>query len=138
MQGVLKSVNGNMVQIDSKYYTAIKPEYVPKEMNVQVEFSTDPANPTILKFIKVSDGTVKPRTGTGVIHRAPAAGTTEAPKATGYTPKTYGKSPEEQNTIKRQAIGHMVSRTLIGTTLAGAALEAEIRRLYVLYQEIVG
>lgn len=27
--------------------------------------------------------------------------------------KTYGKSPEEQNSIKRQAIGHMVSRSLI-------------------------
>jgi hypothetical protein len=27
--------------------------------------------------------------------------------------KYYGKSPEEQNTIRRQAIGHMASRALI-------------------------
>jgi hypothetical protein len=36
---------------------------------------------------------------------------TSAPTTT--TTKTYGKSQEEQDSIKRQAIGHMTSRTLI-------------------------
>jgi hypothetical protein len=30
------------------------------------------------------------------------------------TKSFYGKSPEEQNTIRRQAVGHMTSRTIVG------------------------
>jgi hypothetical protein len=50
------------------------------------------------------------------------------------------KSPDVQNSIKRQAIGHMVSRTIIG--LQGQVSVEEVdevaRKLYKLYQELVG
>ena len=54
--------------------------------------------------------------------------------------KTYGKTPEEQDSIKRQAIGHMTSRTLIA--LQGQVnpdnIEDIMVRLYKKYQILVG
>jgi len=51
-----------------------------------------------------------------------------------------GKSQEEQNSIKRQAIGHMVSRTIIG--LQGSVdinnVTSVIDTLYKKYVEVVG
>lgn len=53
--------------------------------------------------------------------------------------KFYEKSPEVQESIKRQAIGHMVSRTIKG--LQGVDLNninTVIDSLYKKYQEVVG
>ena len=54
--------------------------------------------------------------------------------------KGYGKSPEVQESIKRQAIGHMTSRTLIA--LQGHVNPNNIQEiaasLYKKYQELVG
>lgn len=56
------------------------------------------------------------------------------------TTKTYGKSPEEQDSIKRQAIGNMASRSLIA--LQGQVTVENIgevtRAQYALFQELVG
>ena len=53
---------------------------------------------------------------------------------------SYGKTPEVQESIKRQAIGHMTSRTLI--SLQGHVdpnnVEAIAERLYKKYQDLVG
>ena len=52
-----------------------------------------------------------------------------------------GKSPEVQNDIKRQAIGHMTSRTLIalqGTSMVNSNLEETIEKIYRKYQQLVG
>lgn len=52
----------------------------------------------------------------------------------------YGKSPEEQMTIKRQAIGHMTSRTLIsmqGIVTPDNVMEL-IDKLYDKYSELIG
>ena len=73
----------------------------------------------------------------GLVNAAPAGSTTQAPTEK----KTWSpKSPEEQNSIKRQAIGHMVSRTLIG--MQGAVnegnVEALIDKLYAKYVVVVG
>jgi hypothetical protein len=54
--------------------------------------------------------------------------------------KSWSKSPEEQNTIKRQAIGHMTSRTLIsmqGIITPDNVLEM-IEKLYNKYTELIG
>jgi len=51
----------------------------------------------VLKFIKTSGN--KPYSPKG--NKPP------------FKKTTYGKSPEEQESIRRQAVGHMVSRTLI-------------------------
>ena len=52
----------------------------------------------------------------------------------------YGKSPEEQESIKRQAIGHMVSRTLIALQgqLDVNNIQKVAEELYKKYQELVG
>lgn len=68
----------------------------------------------------------------------------ETIKKTGAVPakefKSYGKTPEEQNSIKRQAIGHMTSRTLIA--LQGqvdiGTIEGVMERIYKKYQILVG
>ena len=53
---------------------------------------------------------------------------------------SYGKTPEVQESIKRQAIGHMTSRTMIA--LQGHVdpnnLPDIVRSVYKLYQELVG
>lgn len=62
-----------------------------------------------------------------------------APK-TDAPQKTYGKSPEEQDSIKRQAIGHMTSRTLIalqGQVDVGT-IESLMEKIYKKYQSLVG
>ena len=50
------------------------------------------------------------------------------------------KTPAEQNTIKRQAIGHMTSRSLASLhgNLTIDNVEGVIRKLYALYTELVG
>jgi len=57
----------------------------------------------------------------------------------GFAPR-YGKTPEEQESIKRQAIGHMVSRSLIA--LQGQVdvnnIQKVAEELYKKYQELVG
>jgi len=54
--------------------------------------------------------------------------------------KTYGKSPEEQDSIKRQAIGNMTSRALIG--LQGQVdvsnIESIMEKVYKKFQSLVG
>lgn len=71
----------------------------------------------------------------------------ETIKKTGTVPaktpeqqKTYGKTPAEQDSIKRQAIGHMTSRTLIA--LQGQVnigdIESVMEKLYKKYQFLVG
>lgn len=138
MEGILKQINNNIVQIDSKFYTVAEPKYLPKELNIAVEFSTMPDNPTLIKFIKAKEAGKK----TAAIKAEKAEGASEGAKPPYSKPSfqksSYGKSPAEQETIKRQAIGHMVSRTLIGSALKGTELELEIRRLYKIYQELVG
>lgn len=61
---------------------------------------------------------------------------TPKPAGTGYS----GKSPAEQDTIKRQAIGHMTSRTLIG--MQGLITPDNVfeitEKLYAHYQKLVG
>jgi len=59
-----------------------------------------------------------------------------APKSGG----SYGKSPEVQASIKRQAIGHMVSRTLIALTgqIDRNSVIEVMEVLYKKYQELVG
>jgi hypothetical protein len=131
-EGILMQVNKNVVQIDTKFYTVIDPKYVPRELNIGVTFETEPNNPTTIKFIK---RTVPKEPKVTTYQKADAGAAAEKPA---YEKKTYGKTPEENASIKRQAIMHAVSRTLIGSGLKGDALEMEIRRLYVLYQELVG
>lgn len=65
---------------------------------------------------------------------------TSSPSTNNYEKKTYGKTPEEQNSIKRQAIGHMVSRTLVGMqgTFDVNTVGSIIDTLYKKYQEVVG
>ena len=67
---------------------------------------------------------------------------TSETKASSYSSekKYYGKSPEEQESIKRQAIGHMVSRTLISMqgTVDVNNVCGIIDTLYKKYQEVVG
>lgn len=56
-------------------------------------------------------------------------------------PKTsYSKSPEEQNTIKRQAIAHATSRAMIGMQhlIDGNNIEEVMERVYKKFQELVG
>ena len=131
-EGVLMAVNKNVVQIDSKFYTVLEPKYVPRELNIGVTFETDANNATLIKFIK---RTIPKEAKVNTYQKAEGASTEAKPA---YTPKTYGKSAEEQAAIKRQATAHAVSRTLIGSGLKGDALEIEIRRLYALYQELIG
>jgi hypothetical protein len=56
----------------------------------------------------------------------------------------FDKSPAVQDAIKRQAIGHMTSRSLIALQkdspliTSNSTLEDTIRKLYKLYQELVG
>lgn len=54
--------------------------------------------------------------------------------------KSYSKSPEEQDTIKKQAIMHASSRLMINraANLPADEVETEIRRWYKLYSELVG
>jgi len=55
---------------------------------------------------------------------------------------SFGKSPDVQASIKRQAIGHMTSRTMIalqGTeAVSEAKLTTTIETIYKLYQNLVG
>jgi hypothetical protein len=53
---------------------------------------------------------------------------------------SYTKSPEEQNTIKRQAIGHMTSRSLASMQgiITPDNIEEIITKLYAKYVELVG
>lgn len=53
---------------------------------------------------------------------------------------SYGKTPEVQESIKRQAIGHMVSRTLIALTgqIDRNSVTEVMEVLYKHYQELVG
>lgn len=87
--------------------------------------------------------------GKGGAHEGPkAASSSSAPKGTviktgseaPYEKKYYGKSIEERMDIKRQAIGNMVSRSLIG--LQGHVdlknIEETIEKLYKKYTEMVG
>jgi hypothetical protein len=66
--------------------------------------------------------------------------TTSASPSGIYTKPTYGKSAEEQNSIKRQAIGNMTSRTIIG--LQGLVdvnnIHDIIKAIYKTYEEIIG
>ncbi len=52
----------------------------------------------------------------------------------------YGKSPEVQASIKRQAIGHMTSRTMIALQghIDPNNIQEQIRAIYALYVELVG
>ena len=54
--------------------------------------------------------------------------------------KSYGKSPEEQATIKRQAIGHMTSRSLIALQghIDPNNITGIMETLYKKYIELVG
>lgn len=136
MEGILIQVNKNIVQIDTKFYTVAEPKYVPTEMNIPVTFETDQANPTLIKFIKRS---VPKDTATSVKKYPSSEEKKEfTPRTYQKKPYSYGKSKEEQDTIKRQAIGHMASRTLIGSGLKGPELELAIKKLYALFQELVG
>jgi hypothetical protein len=71
-----------------------------------VEIKSEPAvsggNPLMTSIKKV--GTAAP-SNTSTSHAS-------APNSS-YQKSTYGKSPEEQNNIKRLALGNMVSRSLI-------------------------
>lgn len=81
MEGVLISVEGEVVQIDSKYYRAAKPQFVPKQRNVVVSFSTSKEDPQLITFIKVKETTTE----------APAAQPATAPQIKGETaPATTG------------------------------------------------
>lgn len=52
MEGILKEVNNELVLIDSKWYKVQKPEYLPKEVNIKVSFSTLETDAATIKFIK--------------------------------------------------------------------------------------
>jgi len=140
MEGILKEVNGDMVLIDSKWYTVQSPKYMPQETEVKVSFSVDKSIPTLITFIKIYDGTSGSKSRSTFKKYPPKAEevATPAAKATPYASSTYNKPPDVQESIKRQAIGNMTSRTLIGSGLRGEALEAEIRRVYEIYKDLVG
>lgn len=57
-----------------------------------------------------------------------------------FKKSTYGKSPEEQDSIKRQAIGHMTSRTLIAMQgiVTPDNVESLVEKIYNKYVEVVG
>jgi len=52
--------------------------------------------------------------------------------------QTYGKSPEVNESIKRQAIGHMTARTLAGMKIGVEDVEKVATQVYALYQKLVG
>ena len=62
-----------------------------------------------------------------------------APKPAGTT-SGYGKSPAEQDSIKRQAIMHAVSRALIALQgqVSPDNIEEVAAKLYKKFQELVG
>jgi VCBS repeat-containing protein len=111
-----------MTEKTKPYLTKMK-----KGDEVTIEHSDEDGKRTIT-FVK---------TGTG--NKAVVGTKAPAPKE-GSSGKFYGKSPEEQESIKRQAIGHMVSRTIIG--LQGSVdannVLSIIDTLYKKYVEVVG
>lgn len=138
MEGILKEINGDLVLIDSKWYTVQSPKYMPQETEVKVSFSVSKENPALVTFIKIYDGSApKPK---GTFKKYAPKAETAAPKAAApyAAPSTYNKPQDVQDSIKRQAIGNMTSRALIGSGLVGEALEAEVRRLYAVFQDLVG
>lgn len=141
MEGILKEVNGDMVLIDSKWYTVQSPKYMPQETEVKVSFSVDKSNPTLITFIKIYDGISgsKPKSSSrGYTPKPENSRLSTPPKGPSSAVSTYNKPQDVQDSIKRQAIGNMTSRTLIGSGLKGEALEAEIRRVYEIYKDLVG
>ena len=63
------------------------------------------------------------------------------PQPTAVTQKTYGKTPEEQSAIKRQAIGYMTAETLKSYQVQFTDINDLLKiveTIYKKYQELVG
>lgn len=109
---------------------------------VEFEYYTDKSKKVHVKgYIKKVGGTdtPAPKETTSRPTETPAPQSNPV-KTNAPEKKTWGKTPEEQDSIKRQAIGHMVSRTLI--SLQGHVDPNNVHEiateLYKTYQELVG
>jgi len=52
LQGILRQVKEDFVLVDSKWYRVLEPKYIPKEMDITVEFDTAEDDAGTIKFIK--------------------------------------------------------------------------------------
>ena len=127
------------------------------DVSIRAEKGAD-GRSEVLVFIQPATAG-EPSTGNGGGEPAePQEPTSSAPASTGYkkpwtgkpwqgksnyqapAQKSYGKTPEEQETIKRQAIGHMTSRTMIGLAahLTPENIHEVMESIYKKYVELVG
>ena len=99
-----------------------------KDDEVDIEFTEGTKGGKFISVLTVKNGTP--------VTAKPSTTSSEKKPFVPYS----GKSPEEQNSIKRQAIGHMVSRTIIGLqgTVDINNVTAVIDTLYKKYVEVVG
>jgi hypothetical protein len=102
MEGILQELSGELVRIDSKWYKVASPQYVPKEMGIKVSFSTDDADPGMIKFIKAfvaGEGKPSAKPYVKKAYGKPAAEAASGvaaptPKATGYGSEADVKGKE--------------------------------------------
>jgi hypothetical protein len=94
-----------------------------------------------LTFIQKANGTSQPEVTSADIEPTVAKEPIQQQTASTVSKaKTSWRSPEEMESIKRQAIMHAVSRSLIALQgqYTSDNIEPVIRKLYSLYQELVG
>lgn len=140
MEGIYRGINGNLVQIDSKFYKFEKPQFAPKQKDVMVSFSTSKDDPTICTYIKVKEAQaaapaaeVKPTDNPAPASTAPAAteskptyqkksyGSGGGYKSTSFAPKAGGYgSPED---VKGKEVGCAIGAA--AAILAGRTGTAE-------------
>lgn len=153
MKLIRKGAAGKMVLIGvdsktAKWYAIGKSveKYIP-QYNIDDDITIKSENingKDVLTFIQKGNGAISTadtsstKTDTGSSYKP----TPNPRELTNQPAKTYsyGESPEEQNTIKRQAIMHATSRSLV--SLQGFInldnIEAVSERLYKHYERLVG
>jgi len=91
-QGILKQVKDDYILIDAKWYKVQDPKYVPREMEIGVQFETAPEDAGLIKFIKRSE----PK----------AAGSGSSYQKKSYTPSSSSSSgsSNRDRSIVRQVI----------------------------------
>lgn len=94
MEGIFNGINGNLIQIDTKFYKYDKPQFAPKKVGVMVSFSTSKTDPTVLTFIKAKDAPQAAQAApvaTSTPVAAPVAQNTATSEAPAVSKPTYQK-----------------------------------------------
>ena len=54
-KGILKQIEGRHIQIDTTWYLAKSPQFVPTKLETEVDFDTDPNDSSTVTFIRSAD-----------------------------------------------------------------------------------